>query len=327
MANKKFEEQLAALDSFRNTLGSATAVEGLRKALANRNNYLVAKAAKIASAEALQVLIPELVVAFDRFFVDPAKTDPQCWAKNAIAKALAEMGYDEPEPYLRGLRHVQLEPSWGGSADSAATLRAQCAVALVQCRSIPDLVLLSHLLELLFDPVKTVRVEAARAIGRVSRTEAALILRVRALAGDQEPEVLGACFSALLSIEGGDGIRFVSRFLDNGGDVAGEAALALGMLREFEALEVLKERWPRERDPALASVLLTAIALMRLPEATDYLLKLCESDSTATVTAALKALASAPVPSEVLARIEDVVKRKDDPRISATFDKYFRVSS
>ena len=235
---------------FATVSGSASAIEGLRKALAQSKQLPGGEGREDRGRRESAGADSQSSCGFRPVLCGSGEDRSAVLGQNAIAKALAEMGYDEPAPYLRGLRHVQLEPSWGGSSDSAATLRAQCAVAVVQCRSVPDLVLLSHLLELLFDPIKNVRVEAARAIGRVTRTEAALILRVRSLAGDREPEVLGACFSALLSIEGGDGIGFVSRFLDNGGDVGGEAALALGMLREHEALAVLKERWPRERDPA-----------------------------------------------------------------------------
>lgn len=323
MANKKFEEQLAALDSYRNSSGNAAAIEGLRKALSNRGNYLVAKAATIAGAENAHALIPDLVAAFDRFFVDPVKSDPKCWAKNAIVKTLADLGHDDASLYLRGLHHVQMEPVWGGQEDSAGTLRGECALALVQCRSIGDLDLLSHLIELLFDRNKTVRMEAARAIGRVNRPEAALILRVRALAGDEAPEVLGSCFSALLSIEGSAAIEFVTRFLDRGTDIGGEAALALGMLRDPQALSVLTGRWRREKDTVLATIILTAIALMRLPEATGFLIQLCATGSPGAATSALKALASAPVSPELRSQIENAVRSNGDPAVCSTFEKGF----
>ena len=45
--------------------------------------------------------------------------------------------------FLRGMKHIQPEPSYGGPSDSAATLRATCALALVQCRSLPEADLLS----------------------------------------------------------------------------------------------------------------------------------------------------------------------------------------
>ena len=45
---------------------------------------------------------------------DPVKTDPQCWAKNAIVKALKDLNHDDPAVFLRGIEHVQMEPVWGG---------------------------------------------------------------------------------------------------------------------------------------------------------------------------------------------------------------------
>src|SRR6185369_1670844 len=155
-----------------------------------------------------------------------------------------------------------------------------------------DFSLLSHLIEILVDRDKTVRVEAARAIGRLSRPEAGLLLRLRALTGDDEPEALGACLSALLSIEGRQGIEFVSRFLERRAEDGAEAALALGLMRTPEAVQALKERWSQERDASFAAVLLSALALSRQPEAIAFLIHLVETDSTSAV-AALAALASA----------------------------------
>jgi hypothetical protein len=126
---RKFEEQLAALDALRKQ-PSEGAIEPLRKALTNRNNFIVGKGADVVRELRLTQLTPELLRAFDHFFDDPIKTDPQCWAKNAISKALAAFEYQEPEIFLRGMKHIQLEPAWGGSSDSAGSLRSTCAFAL-----------------------------------------------------------------------------------------------------------------------------------------------------------------------------------------------------
>ena len=80
-------------------------------ALAHRNNYVVAKAADLVSKFRLSELIPELVAAFDRFFADPIKSDPQCWAKNALSRALAAFEHQDEGVFLRGMRHIQMEPS------------------------------------------------------------------------------------------------------------------------------------------------------------------------------------------------------------------------
>ncbi len=141
---RRFEEQLAELEQLRHQ-PRETALKLLRKALAQRSNYLVAKAADLVRDLRFAELIPELVTAFDRFFLNPLKTDPQCWAKNAISKALAALEYQEADVYLRGMRHIQLEPVWGGNSDTAATLRATCALALVPCRSLSETELLDYL--------------------------------------------------------------------------------------------------------------------------------------------------------------------------------------
>ena len=124
---------------------------------------------------------PDVLAAFDRFFVDAAKSDPQCWAKNALAKALVKLEHRGKDAYLRGMRHHQMEPVWGGQSDTAGALRGTCTLALVDCPGISDAELLAALLEPLTDTDKTVRVEAARALGQVGGVSAALLLRLLAM--------------------------------------------------------------------------------------------------------------------------------------------------
>ncbi len=130
-----FERKLEALAS----LVRAASLAGRRrravaqKALKDRSNYLVSKAAASVGELRLTALIPDLLRSFDRFMLDPAKTDPQCWAKNAIVKALKDLNHDDPAVFLRGVGHVQMEAVWGTSVDTALTLRgAFCALALVK---------------------------------------------------------------------------------------------------------------------------------------------------------------------------------------------------
>ena len=184
-------------------------VEPLRKALAHRNNFIVAKAADLVREFRMAQLIPDMLTAFDRFFDDAVKTDPQCWAKNAISRALFALDHQEPEVYLRGMQHIQKEPVWGGQSDTAGTLRATCALALVQCRSLTDAALLTHLIELAGDKDKAVRAEVMRAIEQVGSPPASLLLRLRAILGADEPEVLGACYSGILRLEGAKAIPWV----------------------------------------------------------------------------------------------------------------------
>lgn len=330
MSKKKFEEQLERLELLREA-DAADATAGIRKALRNRNNYLVSKAARIAGDLGLRELIPELAAAMERFFDDAVKTDPQCWAKNALAESLAGLGYDEPELFVRGLRHVQMEPVMGGRSDSATALRGICALALVGCRQLSDHQVLQHLVEALADTGKTVRVEAARAIGRMNRPEAALLLRLKALLGDREPEVMGACFSALLEIEGTEGIPFVARYLEpeergEPEEAAGEAALALGATHDPSVVPLLRRSFETRAglvgDPWFGGVLLTAMALSNLPEALEFLIATIAGNGRFAPDA-VRALGSARVNEEWIEKTKAAAESSGNARLRAAVRERF----
>ncbi len=299
---RQFEQQIAALDALRRSSPEAR-LDALRKSLAIKNNFLVAKAADLSREFNLQELTPDLLKAFDGFFENPVKADPQCWAKNAISKALAAFEFQEPEVFLRGMRHIQLEPVWGGQSDTAGTLRATCALALVQCRRLPEPDLLAHLIGLLADKDKSVRVEAVRAIDQVGSPAASLLLRLRATLGQDEPEVLGTCYSGVLHIEGVSAIPWVARFLSKGDDVTGEAALALAATHSVAAFHVLRAQLDKSRDPWFRSVLLSAIALTRQDEATEFLLNLVTNESL-SAEAAIEAILRAAPSEELVERLK-----------------------
>ncbi len=312
---RKFEEQLAALEAVRQQEPEAR-VAALRKALGNRNNFLVSKAADLVREFQLVELIPELLAAYDRFFEDPGKSDPQCWAKNAIGRALAAFEHQEADVFLRGMKHIQLEPSYGGSSDSAATLRSTCAFALVQCRELREGDLLEHLLELFADKDKSVRAEVARAVEQVGSLSSALLLRLRAVLASDEPEVLGACYGGVLRIEGSRAIPWVSRFLADGDDAAAEAALAIAATHSPESFEALRDclehKTLHRADPWFTSVLLAAIALTRQEAAMELLLDLVKKESR-HAEAAIEAICRSMPSEEVLTRLEGSVE--GNPRL------------
>jgi HEAT repeat protein len=312
---RSFEEQIAALDSLRQQAPEACA-EPLRKALEHRNNFVVGKAADLVREFQLQQLIPELLTAFDRFFETPVKTDPQCWAKNSLSRALAAFEHQDAAIFLRGMRHIQLEPVWGGSSDTAGTLRATCALALVQCRSLHEPDLLAHLVELFADKDKSVRTEAARAVEQVGSPAAALLLRLRAVLSADEPEVLGACYSGILRLEGVSAIPWISRFLASSDDPAAEAALAIAGTHSPQGFDILRERFTEEGDPWFRSVLLSAIALTRQDDALEFLIDLVRTESLQAEPAIEAILRSMPS-DEVTERLEKMVA--GNPRLARAF--------
>lgn len=323
--HRSFERELAQLEALSGQSPDAGGVELVRRSLGSENNYLVAKAAKIVADNDLTALLPDVLGAFDRFFLDPVKSDPQCWAKNALAKTLVKLGYREAAVYLRGLRHTQEEPVWGGQSDTAGELRGTCTHALVACEQVTNNDLLNILLEPLLDSNKSVRIEAARAIGQVGGVAAGLLLKLRVLLRKEDPEVLGACFSALLKMENSDRagtISLVADFLDDGEEAAAEAAFSLAETHEPAALKALVERRRSGADTWFGSVLDHAIALTRLQEGMDYLLGVIERDPR-QASSALEAISRVHSSAVVRARVGQSVARAKSERVTAAFRQYF----
>ncbi len=313
MAHRGFDEQMAALDALKGGDLDADAVALIKKSLGNRSSFLVAKAARLAEDNALVDLLPDLLAAFDRFFTNPEKADPQCWAKNALSRALAKLECHDKDVFLRGLRHHQLEPTWGGRSDSAGTLRANCAHALIGCDGLASQDLLILLLDPLVDKDKAVRVEAVRALAQLGEL-AVPVLRLRALIPGEEPEVLGQCFLALLAIERDAAIPFVAAFLEPGDDPAGEAAFALAETRSPAALAALLKRQNEFADEWFTGVLLSAIAMTRRPEAIDFLIGLIEGGER-EAPGAIEALSRMAASDELRARLRKAVEATGSPKL------------
>jgi len=328
-ANRNFERELAMLESMSGQPLDAEGIERVRKSLGHENNYLVAKAARIVADNAQRTLMPEVKAAYDRFFDNAVKTDPQCWAKNALVKALVTLECREPEVYLRGLRHTQEEPVWGGQSDTAGTLRGTCTHALVACEGLENNQLLDILLTPLLDPDKSVRIEAARAIGQVGGVTAALLLKLRVMLRKDDAEVLGACFTSLLGMNGANRsamIALVSDFLEDGEEAAAEAAFALAETHDPAALRALTVRRNRGADPWFASVLDNAIALTRLPAGLDFLIQAI-SDDPRHAASAMEAISRVYKSPEVRNRVEAAVVEAGNERVRLAFRQFFPCDS
>ena len=79
MKNDRFAAKLAALDALRAN-PDANVVPALRKALSDRSNFIVAKAAAVLREAYLTELIPDVLAAFDRLLAT-LKTTPAAAAK------------------------------------------------------------------------------------------------------------------------------------------------------------------------------------------------------------------------------------------------------
>jgi len=174
-------------------------VEPIRDAMNGSNSLLIAAAARLASERTLAGLQPELAAAFKRLLPGGVRSDKGCQAKMAICKALNLLGWEDDEVFLAGIRRRQPEPSYGGPIDTAATLRAECAVGLARVASPHRL---AELTRLLLDPESEARAGAANALGIVGNETAEMLLRLKILTGDPDARVLGECFRTLLTIAG-----------------------------------------------------------------------------------------------------------------------------
>jgi HEAT repeat protein len=318
------DDKLAALRALRSRALTPEQKAELRKSLGDRSNLVVAAAAAIAGETALVELTADMERAFDRFLVNPLKEDKLCRAKIAIVQALDAMEHPDPAVFRKGAHHVQLEPVWGGSEDSAAPLRAAALIALARIegtRSFPLLV------DALADPARDVRIAAAVALGAVGTEAAGWILRLKARVGDGDPDVLSECLGGLLAVDPAEYLALVAEFLEPGNAAACEAAaLALGKSRLAEAFEPLRTCWQRAVSPELRQRVLLAIAILRRPVAVEFLMELVASESEPERTAidALSALKLYKHDPSLRERIAKLVKQRGSRSLQAGFDRDFR---
>jgi len=263
------EKALNRVGELRHQAPSGSATREIRQLLSHRSNLVVAKTAKLASELRSTDLIPDLVMSFQRFMSNPTQNDKRCAAVTEIVKTLYEFDYVEPDVYLWGLHHVQLEGSFGPPVDSAATLRGTSAQGLLQTRY-PDA--MAEVLPLLVDPEPPARIGAVRAFTVNGGNAGVLILRLKALTGDPEAEVLVECFSGLLIAAPEQSIEFVSAYMEADESAISEAAIwALGQSRLKSGFDRLREKWDRSATRSMRKTLLAAMAASRIEQASQFL--------------------------------------------------------
>jgi hypothetical protein len=324
MPRQVFDRKIDALEALRLAPDATATRAQLRQGLKERNNFLVARAAEIVTAHRYEDLIAELLAAYDRFFVDPAKSDPRCLAKVALVRALRDLGHHGADAYVRGVTHVQLEPGWGGPVDSAGRLRGTCARALTDC-FLDDLEILRYLTDALADPDKTVRIDAAIALDQLNRPEGALLLRLKLLVGDAEAEVLGQCCTSMLSLAPEGAVSFVSRFLHHAEvDVQIEAASALAQSRDPEAIATLREFWQEALLPLdLRRAIVIGLGASPFPDSATFLLSLIAAEPPTLAETAITALATSRFASDSCPKAAEAVAARGVPALQQHFDEKF----
>lgn len=307
---RKLEERLAELSALRDEPTSEQTSDALYKALMDKDSFVVSRAAEIAGEFYIQQLEPVLVQAFDRFMVNPVKTDPGCRAKTAIADTLYRMEAYQEDLYLRGISHHQMEPVWGGEEDTAAKLRGLCALGLVRINYNNVMIPLAHLLA---DIEADARIAAAKAIGYSGLPEGIPLLRYKALIGDQHPQVLCECYGALLKLAPESSIAFVAGFLkDEDVAVIEAAALALGESKLAQAFPFLETAWEDTFDRDIRKTFLMSIALLRQEAAMNFLLTLIREGAKVHAQDALEALNLYRGDQRVWSRVQKAIQARGE---------------
>ena len=295
----------------------------LKKALQEKSNFLVAKAAEWSAEQLAYDLIGDLTAAFERFMHDALSTDKTCAAKRAIIRALYDLEYDNAAFFRKHLTYRQMEPVWGGSVDTAVDLRCTCALGLV-ASSDPRAVL--SIVELLHDAEYQARLGAIKAIELIQPFHAEIVLRHKILHGDDEPEVIAQCFSSLVKAAAEESQDFISRFLTCDDDMLREsAALALGESRLDEALDILIAASDNlfNLDPLVPSFY-RAIALQRKDKAYDYLLDIIANSSADQAGYAIAALALYNYNQELKEKIVTITKKRQLKQLYDALAHYWR---
>ena len=284
---KALEEKLARVAA-----ADASAPEGreeLRRALNDRANLVVARAAKRIGKEQINELAGGVPGVLMRLLAGGMAGDKGCLAKLELAQAIYQLGMDKADaqdPLLAGARYLQQEPTFGGTVDTAAELRGVCALGLVRIGYHDVMTVLA---DLLADPEPQTRIMAARAIAYAGQENGALLLRLKALSGDPDMSVIGECFTALVQLTPAKALPLLERFMNRGdADLAQEAAIAIGSSKREEALDILRRHW--EQDITSRELLLTPLAMLRRPEAVEILLGVIERGPEALAIAAADAM-------------------------------------
>ena len=270
---------------------------------------LVAAAAKWVADDASRTMFEEFGAAFDRLCDKGAQRDPGCRGKLALLSALYDLDRWDAA-FERGVRYVQAEPQWGGSVDTAASLRGLCGMALAHFLRSDALDVLG---ELLADPER-----ATQGRGRAGARQRGPRRRDRAVAlqaADRRCGARGAVGLLRVAARAREGRRAAirrpiprARRRSRGGRRArarlepprGRAAADRRVVGARAARAAPPRRLPRAR------------AAARIEAATAELLALVASGSPADAQAAAAALATFKHDPTLRARIVAATREQRD---------------
>ena len=302
--SKKTEDRIRAI-SLVHRLTDAERQGLLVEALHDKSNYVATLAAETLGELADENAADAMQAHFLYLMEDGPTRDPGCHIRSHLAFAFGRLEYRPAADALRqGICAEQVEGVGGTPFDTAAHLRANCALALAQMRA-PDA--LRDIALLLFDmrglprqfltendPI--VRLEtrkaAAQALARLADADALVPLAVKLKFPEEElPDVLQECMQAVVELEDPRALEVLTPYLHHrDGHLAAYAALMIAQTRAPEAPELLRDTAERQSGDALRAILL-ALTTLRSDAARDVLDALAETSRDEVRLAAVEALA------------------------------------
>ena len=288
--------------------------EAVREALRSKTGAIVALAARIVAGREMRGLLDELGPAFTRLCERPAERDPGCRGKIAIAKALRALDAWEDEVFVPGVSLAQHEPVWGGKEDTAAELRAECAMAFAHSGREDALDVLA---DLLADTERAARAGAAQALGDTGRPDAAALLRYKVRVGDPEPDVVATCLESILALSPRLSLPFFATLLKGRDERAEAAALALGSSRLAAARPLLLAFCEEATADARERTGYLALALLRDDAANDHLLEVVRDGESPDAVAAARALATFRDDARLAARLRAAAEGRERAVVEA----------
>lgn len=315
------EEGLDAIAALRRLPDAASRGSELGAFLRHRSNLVIARAAALIAELRLTALVPDLIATFDRLMQNPGRLDKGCAALTGIATALHTLDFTDPEPWLKGIRHVQMEPSYGGPVDNAVRLRAISALGLIRTGH-PDAPF--EVVNLLADGESGARAGAARAIACLPGDTGPLLLRLKVLLGDRDVEVMAECFAGIAAAGDERSLSFVGSYVDDERPAISDAAiLSLGASRSTLAIKILKEKWQRTAADSTRRTLLLALATARHEEAVGFLIEIIRDARVELASEALTVMRIYRGDERVRSSVEAAVRARGSDELLAVFAKEF----
>lgn len=290
LRSRQTEDRIRAVKHLRRLDASPEAQELLLRALNDRTNYVAALAAEALGEVAGLEVAAAMVERFLFLSEDGPKRDPGCHIRAHLAFAFGRLEYQGAADALRiGIRARQIEAVGGVPFDTAAHLRANCALALAQLRApgaLRDIALL------LFDTGRNVvnapfnaplvtdepRKAAAQSLARLADVAGLIPLALKLTYLEEEtPAVLQECMQAVVELQDERALELLTPYLRHEDrHLAAYAAVMIAQTRAPEAPALLQEAIPHFTGDPLRAVIL-ALTTLRSPES-DALLRALAQD-------------------------------------------------